>query len=243
MYAPPLGFVVPFLFLLTIAAAPTPPGTHPLAAVGQTLVVSGSGRRERALALAARYAALGEEGAPPLETVEGLHGGELELLSEDAEQRWIVYKTSPRAARASGIGSVQLWDWREGRIGGGRHGHGDGGPHHGLHAQPHSCGTESPCPRQVKYPPRLSVRERTLPLPQSAKSGCSGLAPCSELDVLWRALNRLTHRGGEGGHYTCGSVRAMPHLPYPISRQVRHSGTQSLRPIFPGGRLWCSRTT
>ena len=118
MYAPPLGFVVPFLFLLTIAAAPTPPGTHPLAAVGQTLVVSGSGRRERALALTARYAALGEEGAPPLETVEGLHGGELELLSEDAEQRWIVYKTSPRAARASGIGSVQLWDWREGRIGG-----------------------------------------------------------------------------------------------------------------------------
>ena len=178
MYAPPLGFVVPFLFLLTIAAAPTPPGTHPLAAVGQTLVVSGSGRRERALALAARYAALGEEGAPPLETVEGLHGGELELLSEDAEQRWIVYKTSPRAARASGIGSVQLWDWREGRIG--------GGPAWTRRRWPASRPARSatflrpgePLSSTGQISPALK-RERAHASSSSSKcqSGCSGLAP------------------------------------------------------------------
>ena len=55
---------------------------------------------------------------PPFEAVKELHGGELELLSEDAGQQWVVYKTSPRAARASGIGLVQLCDWREGRVGG-----------------------------------------------------------------------------------------------------------------------------
>jgi hypothetical protein len=87
---------------------------HILSGVGTALVISGSESGERAKAMQARFKQLGSDNAPPLHIVSGVSGEKLSLIitQKDVADDGISFIEENLGLK------VQLWDWREGGLGG-----------------------------------------------------------------------------------------------------------------------------